>query len=113
MTTAVRLSLLSVAVGLATAWLGWWAVPAIGVLWGLLAPRESQASLTVSCAAALGWAGLLVISAVRGPMWELADKVGGMLAIPGWLFVVVTVAFPAVLAGMAAVAAGAVREMVN
>ncbi len=110
---ALRLVVLAVAVGLATVWLGWWVMPVIGALWGLLAPRESKASLTVFSAAALAWFGLLVIASVRGPVWVLADKVGGILAIPGWLFAAVTVVFPAVLTGVAAVASGAIREMVD
>jgi hypothetical protein len=56
-----------------------------------------------AAAAVLAWAALLVIAAVRGPLWTLAIKVGAVLALPGWLFLLVTLAFPAILAGAAAV----------
>ena len=102
MRALLRVGLLALAIALGTACMGWWVVPAIGALWGLLAPRQSKASLTASAAAALAWVGLLVVVAIRGPMLDLADQVGGILAIPGWLFILVTVAFPAILAGSAA-----------
>jgi hypothetical protein len=99
----LRLTLLSLAFVLATAFLGWWSVPSIGVLWGVVAKRHAHPGLTAASAAGLAWAALLVLVAVQGPMWMLADKVGAILAIPGWLFIFVTLAFPALLAGTAAV----------
>ena len=103
MRSVLRLTLLALAFALATTFLGWWSVPLIGVLWGVVAKRHTRAGFTAAGAATLAWAALLLLVAVQGPMWMLAHKVGAILAIPGWLFIFITLAFPALLAGTAAV----------
>ncbi len=113
MRSVLRLGLLALAIALATVFLGWWSVPTIGVLWGVVARRGTHPGFMAAGAATLAWTALLFLVAVQGPMWDLADKVGGILAIPGWLFIFITVAFPAVLAGTAAVVGGEVREVVS
>jgi len=110
---ALKLALLALAFALGTAFLGWWSVPAIGVLWGAAAKRHAYPGLTAASAAGLAWAGLLLLVAVQGPMWILADKVGAVLAIPGWLFIFITLAFPALLAGAAAVVGEGARELLS
>ena len=110
---ALKLALLALAFALGSAFLGWWSVPAIGVLWGAVAKRNAYPGLTAASAAGLAWAGLLLLVAVRGPMWILADKVGAILAIPGWLFIFITLAFPTLLAGTAAVVGEATSNVME
>jgi hypothetical protein len=110
MRAILRGAMLASAFALATAFLGWWTVPAIGALWGIIAPRGTRAGTTAALAATTGWLALLVVAALRGPAWELAAKVGGVLALPGWAFVVLTLVYPALLAGLAATATHAVAR---
>ncbi len=102
MRPALRVALLAVAVALATATFGWWMVPLLGAVWGGVAGRGTRPALTMGAAAGLGWLFLLLWTATQGPVWLLADKVGGALALPGWLFVVLTVGFAVLLGGSAA-----------
>jgi len=111
MRAVLRGALLAMAFALATAVLGWWTVPALGALWGILAPRGSRPGTTAALAAMTGWLALLVSAALRGPAWELAAKVGGVMALPGWAFVVLTLVYPALLAGLAATAVHAVARV--
>ena len=98
----LRITLLALAFALATAMFGWWTVPLLGAVWGGVASPSTRPASTAGGAAALGWVLLLVATAMQGPVWVLARRVGGVMALPGWLFLVLTVAFAALLAGSAA-----------
>ena len=91
--------------------LGGWLAP---VVWGGLAGlawTNEHPGRKAAAAAALGWALLLVITAVAGfPVAVLASRLGGALGVPAVLLVAVTVLFPALLAGCAAVLIAAVRR---
>jgi hypothetical protein len=56
-----------------------------------------------SCAAgaALGWALLLGIAAVQGPVDSVARRVGPIFGLPWWGFLLLALAFPAMLAATA------------
>jgi len=110
MRAILRGAMLALAFALATAVLGWWTVPAIGALWGIIAPRETRVGTTAALAAASGWLALLIVAVLHGPVWELAAKVGGVMALPGWAFVGLTLVYPALLAGLAATATHAVAR---
>lgn len=99
MRVILRLFFLAAAFALITAFVDWWAVPILGMVWGLVAARETRPMLTAAASAALGWAVLLVWTGLHGPVGAVATKVGGVMGVPGWLLVVVTLLFPAVLAG--------------
>ena len=88
-------------------------MPLLGAVWGWIAPRESRAVLTASGAAALGWTILLVWTATRGPLVALAGKVGGIMSLPGWTLILLTVVFAVMLAGSAAGVLGALRELMK
>jgi hypothetical protein len=103
MRASLRVGLLAPAFALATAVFGWWTVPLLGAVWGGVAAATSRPAVTAGTAAGLGWLLLLAYTALQGPVWVLAQKVGGVLALPGWLFAVLTVAFGALLGGSAAV----------
>jgi hypothetical protein len=97
-----RLPLLSLAFAGATAAAGWWTVPAIAVVWVRAAPRERRPVVAAMAGAAIGWALLLGWDALHGPAAVLARRAGGAMGLPPWGFLVLTLLFPALLAGAAA-----------
>lgn len=98
----LRLVLLAVAFALATATFGWWTVAVLGLVWGWLGGRGRGVATTAAVAAGLGWAGLLAWAALRGPVAELATKVGGVMELPAWGLIALTIVFPMALAGSGA-----------
>jgi hypothetical protein len=97
--------LLTIAMVAATAVCGWWGVGVAGFVWGAWAGRAR----VVAVAAILAWAGLLVWTAVSGPLGTLVRELGLVAAAPGWVLVLVTVVYPGVLAWSAAVVGKGVR----
>jgi hypothetical protein len=91
---------LAVAVGTALA--GWWAVPVVAAVWVWLSPAPGSPVRRAMIGAALGWALLLGWTALHGPIGPLARRAGGLIWLPGWALVLVTVLFPATLAGLVA-----------
>jgi hypothetical protein len=82
---------------LATALLGWWTVPILALLLGMVLPPAA-----VGLAALLGWAGLLTRDALAAPLLPYADTLGGLFGLPGWSFVLLTLLFAGLLAWSAA-----------
>jgi hypothetical protein len=93
---------LALAVAMGTALAGWWAVPVVVTLWLWLSPDEGSPVRRAMIGAALGWALLLGWAALHGPIGPLARRAGGLLRLPGWGLVLVTLLFPAALAGLVA-----------
>ena len=81
---------------------GWWTVPVLAALWVRMLPRLRSRVRSCMLGAALGWGGLLGWTAMEGPVGLVATRVGGVLELPGWGMVLVTLLFPALLAGAAA-----------
>ncbi len=100
---------LLVAIALATAALGWWAVPLVAAVWALAIPHATGTWWRAALAGSGGWALLLALAATQGPVGDLAAKVGAVFALPGFAFVLLTLLFPAVLAGSAAELATGIR----
>lgn len=98
----LRIILLALAFALATAVLGWWAVPVLGAVWGWVDWRSGRVALTAAAAAGVGWAMLLLWTAAQGPVAELAGKVGAVMSLPGWALILLTLVFAVILAGSAA-----------
>ena len=92
---------LAVAVG--TTLMGWWAVPVVTAGWLWLSPTAESPVPRAMIGAALGWGLLLGWTTLQGPIGPLARRVGGLVWLPGWGLVLVTLLFPAVLAGLVAV----------
>lgn len=91
---------------LATWGLGWWTVPIIGAAVGVIRRTDRFASLTAGAGAALGWAGLLGITLLGAGGTTLATIAPVLRMTPG-RFVLVTLAFAALLATSAAALARA------
>ncbi len=106
---AVGLGLLAVALG--TQFVGWMAVPVVGLVMGLARPDQTPV-LSGAGAGALGWGVLLLWGLTRGPVMSLAQILGGIFGgLPGFAMVLMTVLFSALLAGAAAGMGSAVRAM--
>ena len=90
----LQIVLLSIAVALATAIVGWYAVPVLGCLWGVISGRQERPALSYSLAAGLGWAILLVWAASQGPMSVLADRAAGVFGVRAEVLYAVTILFP-------------------
>jgi hypothetical protein len=82
--------------------LGWWCVPALGLLYGATRATGKGLALEAGAGAALGWAGVLAWSAPLDALWRLAVRAGGIFSLPGWAFVAVTLLFAGSLAASAA-----------
>ena len=98
----LRVVLLALAFSLGTWVFGWWAVPVIAALWGLLARGSVIPGVTAAASAALGWAILLGVDAVPGRLGVLMERVAPVLRLPGIVLAVVAVLFAAAVAWAAA-----------
>lgn len=108
--TYLRVAVVAGATMAGTMLLGWWSVVAVGVVSGLVSRPGRGAVLEAGVGAALGWAALLAWSAVSGPVWLLAQRVGPVFGLPGMALLALAVVFPALLAGSAALLAGELRR---
>ena len=91
---------------LATRGLGWWSVPVIGAFVGVLRRDDRFASLLAGLGAMLGWGGLLAFTLSRAAGTTLAT-IGPVFRMTPDRFVLVTLAFAALLATSAAALARA------
>lgn len=101
----VRVAVVAAVTVAATMLLGWWSVAAVGIVSSLASPPGRAAVLEAGGGAALGWAAILAGSAVSGPIWVLAQRVGPVFGVPAFGFLAIALVFPALLAGSAALVA--------
>jgi hypothetical protein len=111
MQTLLRLTLLGAAFALATVVLGWMAVPAVGILWGLIASTEHRPAVTAGATALLAWTVLLTWTAFAGRLAALLDRMGGILQIPGIILPIATVGLAGVLAALGAFVGAEMRRL--
>lgn len=97
-----RVLLMALIAAGATAAAGWWAVPLVAAAWTRVARRDRHPVRSCFLGAALGWAALLAVGALQGPVGAVARHVGGVFGLPAWGFVLATLLFPALLAAAAA-----------
>ena len=85
-------------------WLGWWAVPAVAALWGMLRPGTWRPILSAALAAALGWGLWLLLDAVRGhgALGRLGGRVASVMHAPFPALILGTLVFAGLLAWSAA-----------
>ena len=107
--STIAWALLVVTIALATAALGWWAVPLIGAAYGATRP-SGRPSMLAASAAAIGWALLLALTATQGPVGELSTKLADYLGLPALALFILALVFPALLAGSAASLAVTIRD---
>ena len=97
---------------LVTATGGWLAVPVTAAVWSTLASAEQRRELRLAVAAAASWALLLAWTSAGGGTGKLLSLLGEIFRVPGWVFVLFTLAVPALLAWSAAVVTGAVSRAI-
>ncbi|ESQ13795.1 MAG TPA: hypothetical protein DDY14_00715 [Chromatiaceae bacterium] len=86
--------------------IGWLSLLMLGLLAGVLFARQPRLFLSSALAGGSAWLLLLLCNALFGEAARLATAAGGVLGMPGWAFVLLTVTFAALLTGCAAVSAG-------
>jgi len=93
--------------------LGWWGVPAVGALWGLITrPPVFFRWRPAAAAAAIAWAGLLAAGLVD-TLGVVTNRLDGALRLPALTVAILTLLFPALLAGSAAELAYVIRAAVS
>ncbi len=98
--------LLSGGFALATAMLGWLAVPGVAFIWGMVRRHDSRPALVAMVAAGLGWTWLIGWNAAVGDVSELISRAAAVFALPAAGFVALTLAFAMLLAWGAATVGG-------
>ena len=98
----LRLVVLSVAFAVGTALLGWWTVPLLAAIWGVIAHRVPRTGVLAGIAAALAWGALLLKAAGAPSFAALIDAIAGVMQSPPASLIAVTLVFPALLAWSAA-----------
>ncbi len=82
--------------------LGWWALPVVGLILGLVGARRKAIGTTVAAAALTAWIILFAWSALQGNLGNFMQALAVSMKVkPGQLLSVIT-ALPALLAGPAA-----------
>lgn len=85
-------------------WLvGWWGVALAALILGFVFREEGGRAWRVALGAIEGWAILLLIDAVTGPLGRVTAILAGTMSIPGPVLLLTTLLFAALLAWSAAV----------
>ena len=105
----VRFLLLSEAFAVATYAFGWWVIPVVALVCGLVMNREGRPIYYSTICAAAGWLSLLLLDAARGPLGEVAARFGGVMGFPPAALIVTTLIFPALLAWSASLLGTVIR----
>ena len=100
-------ALVLVAAALGTWMLGWWAVPLIALIAGLL---RCGAGL-VALASVTAWAIIFVFDMASGQVGRLTELLAGVMGLPGAALILVTFALPALLGWSAASLGNAARSL--
>jgi hypothetical protein len=98
---------------LVTATGGWLAVPVTAAVWSTLASAERHRAMRLALAAGASWALLLAWSSSGAETSKLLALLGAIFHIPGWTFVLLTLAVPALLAWSAAVVTSAISAGIS
>ena len=102
----LRLAMLTAAFALVTIALPWWSVAVLALIWGWIAGPDCK-PVEAGLAATLGWAVLLGVAALEGPVGVLAEKLGVLFHAPAAVLPTLTVLF----AGMLGWAGSGVGQM--
>lgn len=109
MRNLVKYVLLAEGFAVTTFAFGWWSVPIVAALWGLLSTERDAARTAAVCAAA-GWATLLLLDVARGPVGTMGAQLGEVMRVPSVVLYLLTLIFPAALAWSAATIVPALRR---
>lgn len=105
--TLASFALLAAAIGVATAWVGWWSVPVLAFGYGAIARDARRRGTLAALAAVVAWGDLLALGEMRGAnIGAAATRVAGVMGVPALMLFIATLVFAALLAGPAAVLGG-------
>lgn len=93
------IALAAVLIAAGTWLVGWWAVPAVAVVWQL-AEREAP-PWGAALAALLGW-GLLLALIPFAPLGRLSVRLAGVFQLPAWGLLVLVLGYAALMGWSAA-----------
>lgn len=100
----VRAVLVAIASAIVTVWLGWMAVPVVGIVYGLADRRARARGSIAALGAVIGWLAILAEEAARGAdVGAVASQLGAIMQMPAAGFAIVTLLFAAALCGTGAV----------
>ncbi len=102
MRASIGFACLVAAFAAATVVIGWWALPILGVVWGVIARDRPRPVTTAALAAALGWLVILAWASTQGPVGSVARQVAAVMSLPGPVLLFIVLLFAAVLSGAAA-----------
>ena len=91
--------------------LGWWGVLLGAAIVGFVFHEQRGGGWRTPLAAALAWGLLLLVDAAAGPIGIVSHTLGGVIRIPGFVLVLLTLAFPAALAWSAATVVAELRRL--
>ena len=97
----VKAVLLAEAFAVATFGLGWWTVPIIAAAYAAASQRKKPARFAAVCAVG-GWGVLLLLDFAKGPVMNMATRLGGVMGVPPLVLLILTLVFPGLLAWSAA-----------
>lgn len=103
----VRLVIVTSAAAAGTWLVGWWMVPVIGLLAGLL----TWPAPAVAFGCGLAWTILLLVNSLAGGLSRVASVLGDVMGLPAPALVALTILFPALLGWSAATLGAAARTM--
>lgn len=91
---------------------GWWAIPVVAALWGMLRPAVDAPAGTAALAAGSAWALWLLgdWQANHDAMGILSTRLGGIMGVPPAVLILATLTLGALLAWSAAALAGAIAD---
>jgi hypothetical protein len=107
MNSTARFFAAAFALAVGTWLVGWWAIPVVALVLGVLGTRPAS----VAGAAAVAWVALLIVDATGGSITRLASVLAGVMGLPAPALFLVTVLFPAVVGWSAASLGDAARSI--
>lgn len=108
----LRVVAIAVGCAVATIWLGWMAVPIVGIIYGLADRRARGRGSIAALGAVIGWGAILAEEAARGAhIGVVASQFSAIMQMPAVGFPVVTLLFAALLCGPAAVIGAVIGDL--
>jgi hypothetical protein len=109
----VKFVLITEAFAVATFALGWWIVAVLALVLGMTLDRTRGPVRYATLCAAAGWLSLLLLDAARGPLLDLASRFAGVMSVPTFALIALTLLFPALLAWSAASIGVAIKNSIS
>ena len=106
----IFVAFVAVAMAALTMLMGWWGVLLAALVTGWVFRREGGGGWRIALAASLAWGALLLVDAAAGSLGGVVRTIGGVMRVPGVIVVLLTLAFPALLAWSAATVVSGIAQ---